>query len=67
MPKPTLTALDRFRDALTAHNCNPRGTAARCPAHDDRSPSAWAVETAQGVRIGCFAECPADLIVEALT
>jgi hypothetical protein len=34
-----MTALDRFRDALTTHNCNPRGTAARCPAHDDRQPS----------------------------
>ena len=33
-----MTASDRFRDALAAHNCNPRGTAARCPAHDDRRP-----------------------------
>jgi hypothetical protein len=63
-----MTALDGFRDALTAHNCNPRGTAARCPAHDDRRPSLsfGAASQFPGVVVNCQAGCPIDDILTAL-
>jgi hypothetical protein len=38
----------------------------RCPAHNDRSPSAWAKETPRGVRVGCSAGCPPASVTEAL-
>jgi hypothetical protein len=38
----------------------------RCPAHNDRSPSAWARETDRGVRVGCSAGCPPSSVTEAL-
>jgi putative DNA primase/helicase len=63
-----MTALDRFRDALTAHNCNPRGTAARCPAHDDHNPSLSFGPASQfaGVVVNCQAGCHIDDILAAL-
>jgi hypothetical protein len=62
------TALDRFGDALTAHNYNPRGTAARCPAHDDRRPSLSFGPASQfpGIVVNCQAGCPIDDILAAL-
>jgi putative DNA primase/helicase len=68
MPKPTLTALDRFRDALTAHNCNPRGTAPRCPAHDDRNASLSFGPATQfaGAVMHCHANCSVDDILAVL-
>jgi hypothetical protein len=38
----------------------------RCPAHNDRSPSAWAKETDRGVRVGCSAGCPPASVTQAL-
>jgi putative DNA primase/helicase len=63
-----MTALDRLRDALTAHNCNPRGTAARCPAHDDRaaSLSVGAAKQFAGVLVKCHAGCSIDDILAEL-
>jgi hypothetical protein len=63
-----MTALDRFRDALTAHNCNPRGTAARCPAHDDNhaSLSFGPAKEFNGVVVKCHAGCHIDDILAAL-
>jgi 5S rRNA maturation endonuclease (ribonuclease M5) len=67
----TMTALERFRDALTAHGCNPRGTSARCPAHDDRSASLSFSPAKQfaGVVVKCHAahaNCSVDGIVAVL-
>jgi hypothetical protein len=40
---------------------------ARCPAHDDRSPSLRVHEVSDGkILIKCFAGCPVDSIVEAI-
>lgn len=63
-----MTALDRFREALTAHNCGPRGTAARCPAHDDRQPSLsfGPAKEFAGVVVKCHASCPIDDILAEL-
>lgn len=63
-----MTALERFQDALTAHNCNPRGTAARCPAHDDRaaSLSVGAAKQFAGVLVKCHAGCSVDDILAKL-
>jgi 5S rRNA maturation endonuclease (ribonuclease M5) len=63
-----MTALDRLRDALTAHNCSPRGAAAKCPAHDDHDPSLsfTAAREFPGVVVKCHAGCPIDDILTAL-
>jgi len=63
-----VTASDRLRDALAAHNCNPRGTAARCPAHDDRAASLSVGPATQfaGVLVNCHAGCSVDDILAAL-
>jgi hypothetical protein len=68
MPMVTMTALERFRDALTAHNCAPRGTAARCPAHDDRAASLsfGPAREFAGVVVKCHAGCHIDDILKAL-
>jgi hypothetical protein len=63
-----VTALERFRDALTAHDCSPRGTAARCPAHDDRaaSLSIGAAKQFAGLLVKCHAGCSVDDILTEL-
>ena len=63
-----MTASDRLRDALAAHDCNPRGTAARCPAHDDRAASLSVGPATHfaGVLANCHAGCSVDDILAAL-
>jgi hypothetical protein len=63
-----VTALDRFRDALTAHNCKPRGTAARCPAHDDHNPSLsfGPARDYAGVVVNCQRDCHLDDVLAAV-
>jgi 5S rRNA maturation endonuclease (ribonuclease M5) len=63
-----MTALDRFRDALARHGCNPRGTAARCPAHDDHKPSLsfGPARLFDGVVVSCQLGCHLDDILAAL-
>jgi hypothetical protein len=62
------TALRGFRDALTAHDCAPRGTAARCPAHDDQRASLSFGPATQfrGVVVHCQRGCTIDDILNAL-
>lgn len=43
-----------------------RGWQARCPAHDDRSPSLSLREGEQGLLLHCFAGCSLEAICEAL-
>lgn len=59
------------RDALDRDDCDPRGPdhkyTARCPAHEDRSPSLSVGEGVDGrVLLHCFAGCPTADIVRAL-
>jgi hypothetical protein len=63
--------LTRVWDALEAAGCNPHGQpwkgTARCPAHDDKSPSLTIGVGADGrALVHCHAGCPADDVVDAL-
>lgn len=65
-------ALDRVLDALTAHGDTPRRSgdhwAARCPAHDDRSPSLsiGPAEKFPGAVLKCHTGCHLDDVLAAL-
>lgn len=43
-----------------------RGWMARCPAHDDTTPSLSVTEKADRILLKCHAECPAEAVVSAL-
>jgi hypothetical protein len=64
--------LDRVLDALRAHSCNPKqssgdGYSARCPAHDDTSPSLSIGRGEDGrVLIHCHAGCEVAAVLDAL-
>jgi hypothetical protein len=63
-----VSAYDNLRGALDEHGCAPRGSAARCPAHQDRNAS-LSFTTAQqfaGVVVKCHAGCSVDDILVAL-
>jgi hypothetical protein len=66
------TALQRVEDALHRQGCRPRsvpsGLQARCPAHEDSSPSlsVGLRDDGQGAVVRCHAGCTAQSIVEAL-
>jgi hypothetical protein len=58
-------------DALTAAGCDPRpsggGYRARCPAHDDRTPSLTVGVSEDGrVLLHCHAGCDTDAVVKVL-
>ncbi len=61
-------AYRRVVDALERHDCHPRGTAARCPAHDDRAPSLSVRQAEQfsGVLVHCHAGCRTEDVLAAL-
>jgi hypothetical protein len=65
---PSRDPLQAVWDALEAADCEPRGTVwkakARCPAHDDESPSLSVAEGCDGrAVIHCHAGCqPADVV-----
>lgn len=64
-------ALDTVRSALESHGCNPRGGdrsfTARCPAHDDRSPSlSVSAGRDQPVVFTCHAGCATTDVLAAL-
>jgi hypothetical protein len=63
-----VTALKRFRDALTAHNCTPKGTSAKCPVHEDAhaSLSFGSANDFDGVVVKCHAGCSIDDILAEL-
>jgi 5S rRNA maturation endonuclease (ribonuclease M5) len=63
--------IDIIYDTLGDHDCEPRRTGdrivARCPAHEDRTPS---LSVARGERrdivLNCFAGCTAQAVMDAL-
>jgi len=59
--------VDHVEQALMRHGCNPRNHTARCPAHDDSSPSLSFNEGGDGrALIHCHAGCTPQAIVDAL-
>lgn len=63
--------LRTVRDALDHHDCGPTGPdhklVARCPAHDDRSPSLSVSEGIDGrVLLWCFAGCATEDVIKSL-
>jgi hypothetical protein len=71
MRPPTRDPLRTVRDALERHECGPTGPdhryVARCPGHEDRSPSLSVGEGVDGrALLHCFAGCTAADIVAAL-
>jgi hypothetical protein len=59
--------LDRVRDALAAAGCDPRGHSAKCPAHDDQSPSlSFGVGDDGKAVLTCHAGCDTGDILAAL-
>ena len=69
-----MTALDLLavvREALERAGCDPRGCdddfTARCPAHDDRTPSLSVRAGTDGrVLLLCRAGCPTERVLEAI-
>lgn len=66
-----IAALERVESALADHGCNPKRRGhrldARCPAHDDRSPSLTvSVGKVQPVVFHCHAQCEAEDVLAAL-
>ena len=58
--------LTRLREALEEHGSPPRGTAARCPAHEDRQASLSLGQGRDGAVLNCHAGCGTDAVLEAL-
>ena len=66
-----MTPIEKVMQALNARSLAPKksgsGWSARCPAHDDRTPSlSVAVEPDEKVLLKCHAGCEFSLIVKAL-
>lgn len=62
-----MTATDRVLDHLDAVRQTGEGTwIARCPAHDDRTPSLSVREVSDRVLVHCFAGCGATEVMAAL-
>lgn len=69
---PASAPVQQVIDALRAAGCDPRcnsgGWMARCPAHDDRTPSLSISEGSDGkALVRCHAECRMESIVAALS
>lgn len=66
----TGSAFSRFADALISKGCGPRsrggGLEARCPAHEDKSPSLSVNPGDKGVVFKCHAGCTNEQVVAAL-
>jgi hypothetical protein len=63
--------IERVLETLRAHGCNPKrsgdGYSARCPAHDDKSPSLSIGEGDGGrVLVHCHAGCEVGAVLDAL-
>jgi 5S rRNA maturation endonuclease (ribonuclease M5) len=67
---PSETAIERFVAALRAAKCNPRrgdgGWSARCPSHDDHSPSLSFTYKGGKLLATCHAGCPVERVAAAL-
>jgi hypothetical protein len=55
-----------LRHLLRGERIRPGKSIARCPAHEDRTPSLAVSEGDKGVLIHCWAGCDPRFIVEAL-
>jgi len=67
MTTPVQTALDALEQAGSPPRKNGRSWQARCPAHEDRSPSLSIREGDDGrVLVHCFAGCDLERILQAL-
>ena len=66
----TITAVDRIREALEAHGCQPRGGSmtlrARCPAHGSRGPTLKVSQGRGRALVHCHAGCEAAAVLDAL-
>lgn len=61
------TPMERFTEALEAHGYQLIRGVARCPAHDDGTPSMTVDEAPDGkVLVNCHANCPTIAIVQAI-
>lgn len=58
--------VDELLSRLDGVKQTARGWRARCPAHDDRTPSLTIREGNRGLLIHCFAQCPKDVICNAI-
>lgn len=59
--------IDKVRDALEDAGCSPKRNTARCPSHEDRSPSLTFNEGDDGrALVYCHAGCRLDEILDAL-
>ena len=62
-----MTAMDNVLDRLERARRSGNGWVARCPAHEDRSPSLSVREGADGrVLVYCHAGCRTDDVVAAI-
>ena len=63
-----MTAYDKLGAPVEEHGCAPRGSSARCPAHDDRNASLSIGPASQfaGVLLNCHARCSVDDILTGL-
>jgi hypothetical protein len=64
--------VNKVISALDAHGCRPtrsgKGWAARCPAHEDKSPSLSVAEGSDGrALVFCHAGCSPDAIAQAIS
>lgn len=65
-----MSPIDLVRSRLEAAGCHPRGSSARCPAHDDHNPSLSIGEGREGqALVRCHHEppCTLDAILAALS
>ena len=67
MTTTTMSALDRVVAALEAHGCHPKqrgnGYEAKCPSHDDKTPSLSINQGSDGALVKCHAECRTEDVV----
>lgn len=59
-------AVKRLQAALEAAGCQPRGSSARCPAHDDRNASLSYGQGRAGAVVKCHAGCATPDVLAAL-
>jgi hypothetical protein len=66
----TGAAVERVREALAEHGCQPRGPAqrlrARCPVHESRGPTLAVSQGRTGALVKCHAQCETGDVLTAL-
>ncbi len=65
-----MTALEKLREALQEHDCDPRGSnlsfRAKCPGHGGGVGSLIVSQGKSGVILHCFAACPVEDVLAAV-